>query len=191
MKARQGVAAVVDAHDEAVIWWVNIGAKPQATMSRLCGAWTIDRQDATTIESLVFNRIVVATHAGWHLLRESNIAADRSLDIDATLDAAVAERARCQAIFDTEQAGRPASKALRAPTWPELPDPIDINGPHSHTGGPDAPPEVNTALTVAKWLATLCARWEDLESERLARPWMAKIAGAHERLLPAVVRPRP
>ena len=121
MQGREGVVAVVDGTTESVfVWWANVGLKPAPSMGRLCGAWVVDSGDDKTLESLTFNRIVLATKAGTLALKNAGLSPDRLLDANATLAAATASRDRCQEAFEIEQARRVPSKRLRAPAQQTL-----------------------------------------------------------------------
>lgn len=190
MRGREGVVAVVDGNADAVfVWWANVGEKPQPSMSRLCGAWTLDPTDSATLESLTFRRLVLATKAGDKALRRAKVVPERRIDVQATLEAAVASRDTCQAAFEAEQSHRVPSKRLRPPTWPSFPDPLDVEKPPAWDVNDPSDDRLDPALAIAHWLAGMCSRWEDLESERLARPWMAAIDGDEERELPVVLIP--
>jgi hypothetical protein len=79
-----------------VVWWVDLGPRVVG-MSRLCGAWVLDRHDVpTTLHALTTTRTVLATAAGRSLLDEHRIAVERVLDPAATLAAVAAGREAMQ-----------------------------------------------------------------------------------------------
>lgn len=184
MPGRDSVIAVVDDTGQGVaVWWVNDSLE---ALSRLCGAWVIDRKDTATLESLVWKRMVLPTTTGKKALRAAKVTPDRVVDTDASLAAATAERARLQEAFDTEQASRPPSKWLKEPNWPNLPTPLDVDAPPSwDVNDPDQDLQ-DTALSVWHWIAGLCSRWSDLEEERLSRPLLRDLGGTFPWPIPVV-----
>jgi hypothetical protein len=185
---RGAVVALVDANDVSVIvWWTHIGPREGSPMSRLCGAWVLDRSAVGDIESVTFDRVLFATKTGNQALIESGVINLKVLDLGATLEAAVAFRDKCQRAFEEEQATRIESKKLIPPEWPSFPSLIDVENPPKWELASQVKVPIETALATARWLEALCARWERLEEERLARPWLAKLDGNVERALPVVV----
>ncbi|MDI1288444.1 MAG: hypothetical protein PSX37_00645 [bacterium] len=189
MRGREGTVAIIDASaTEVIVWWVNIGEKPDPSMGRLAGAWDVPPDDHSTLESLVFRRIALATKQGQKALAKANVVPERYLDVNATLAAAIASRDKCQAAFDAEQAKRVPSKRLRPPRWPTFPAPLDVEKPPPWSTSQAPVREVQRTLSLAHWLSALCSKWEDLEAERLARPWLAALDGRGERELPVVMQ---
>ncbi len=182
----QAVAAVVDAEDgKAFIWWTAIGL-PVAGFGRLCGAWVLDRDD-DRVAGLVTGRYVVATHGGHALVQERGIGEGVQLNLDGTLLAVREEVARLQTIFERENDARIASKKLKAPSWPVLPAGLDIERPHTAPSDSTTGEVGNRALDIAHWINALCACWDEVEDQRMARPWMSALDGSDRRLLPAVL----
>lgn len=177
------IAVVDDDGDSIVVWWVDPSVGADA---RLCGAWTVDRTDAETVDRLVFGRTVLATPQGAAVMDRLGVRGAASLDAHATLAAVIADCDWLRATFAEEQASRSASKKLREPRWPTFPEPLDLVRPplRPHVE-PD--PQVRRALGIAHWLGGLCDRWADLENERLSRPVLRSLAGETERPVPVVV----
>lgn len=188
-RGRTSVVAVVDAdHDDVWVWWVNVGERTQMEMSRLCGAWELDAKDASfgeVLESLVFERMVLATKDGRKALKRAGVTPDRELDVEATVQAARDARAECQRIFDAEQATRKKSTLMKEPSWPSFPDPLDLENPPPWDVNHESIDHLDPCLSIGHWLAALCSRWEDLEEERLARPLLRALGP--QRHLPVVV----
>lgn len=184
MSGRESVVAVVDDTGQGIaVWWVNIS--PDA-LSRMCGAWVIDVRDRATLESLLWQRMVLATTSGAKALRSAKVEADKRVDIKASLAQAVAERTRLQEAFDTEQSSRPPSKRLKEPRWPTFPTELDVDAPPPWDVNHPSQDHQDTALSVSHWIAGLCSRWSDLEEERLSRPLLRDMGGAAPRTLPVV-----
>jgi hypothetical protein len=185
MSGRESVIAVVDDTGQGVaVWWVNIS--PEA-LSRMCGAWVIDASDRVTLEALVWQRMVLTTTSGAKALRAAKVPVDKNVDINASLAAAVAERARLQEAFDTEQATRPPSKRLKEPRWPSFPTDLDVDAPPPWDVNHPSEDHHDTALSVSHWIAGLCSRWSDLGEERLGRPLLRDLGGASPRPIPVVL----
>lgn len=176
------VLAIVDAADGVpVVWWVDLGPRI-AGMSRLCGAWVLDGDDVSkTLLALTATRVSLFTADGQVILKEHEVATDRSLDLESTLAAVVAIRDDLQAAY-TEAAT--TKKSLTAPRWPTLPDPLDVET--AQTPGGD--PRTSRALGIARWLNDLCQAWDTVEDERLKRSYMRALGGTADRPLPAVIR---
>jgi DNA polymerase-3 subunit epsilon len=183
MNEGSSVLAVVDQVDEVpVVWWVDIGPRI-AGMSRLCGAWVLDGDDhEQTLRSLTAARAIVATTAGQTLLDAQQIAPARILDADATLTAVIATRDELQVVYEEAEAIRRTT--LTPPRWPSLPQPLDTET--ASTPGGD--PRTSRALGIARWLHALCAAWDTIEEQRLARPYMRPVGGPATRGLPVVYR---
>lgn len=177
------VLAVVDQVDNVpVVWWVDIGPRI-AGMSRLCGAWILDEDGPEqTLRSLTAGRVIVATTTGQSLLEAQQIAPARILDAEATLTAAVATRDELQAAYEDAEAHRRTT--LTPPRWPSLPQPLDTET--ASTPGGD--PATSGALGIGRWLQALCAAWDTIEEQRLARPYMRRVGGLATRGLPVVYR---
>lgn len=187
MRGRGGVVSVVDANDDNIfVWWVNLAEKPSSDMQRLCGSWTLEVDDHVALESLTFARIPLATRSGTRALTAAELLNARMLDPNQTLAAAIADRNKHQAVFDAEQTKRVPSKRLRQPTWPIFPSPLNIESPPPWTLKQPMNRPADKALSISHWLSALCSRWEDFESERLARPWLSAIEGSTERDLPLI-----
>ncbi|WP_448613604.1 exonuclease domain-containing protein [Modestobacter sp. URMC 112] len=183
MNEGSSVLAVVDQVDDVpVVWWVDIGPRI-AGMSRLCGAWVLDGDDRDrTLRSLTASRVIIATATGQSLLDEQQVVPDRILDDEATLTAIVATRNELQAVYKEAEAVRRTT--LTPPRWPILPPPLDP-GSASMPGGD---PRTSRALGIARGLNALCAAWDTIEEQRLARPYMRSVGGPATRGLPVVYR---
>lgn len=71
------------------IWHIDVG--PDIGLSRLSGAWVLEPDDNDTIVNLIRGRHVVLCNDTDILTRE-NITTAGTVDIDATVDAVIAER---------------------------------------------------------------------------------------------------
>ncbi|WP_202925709.1 exonuclease domain-containing protein [Goekera deserti] len=177
------VLAIVDQVDDApVVWWVDMGPKI-ASMTRLCGAWVLDGDDRMqTLRALTASRVIVATASGQALLDAQQVVPDRILDTDATLTAVMAVRDELQTVYEKAEAARRTT--LTPPRWPSLLEPLDTET--ASTPGGD--PRTSRALGIAQWLHSLCAAWDTIEEQRLARPYMRPLGGPATRGLPVIYR---
>ncbi|GAB3365975.1 hypothetical protein GCM10027300_41840 [Modestobacter lapidis] len=172
--------AVVDGVDGVpVVWWVDVGPRV-AGMSRLCGAWVLDGDDrGRTLRTLTVSRVIVATASGQALLDEQEVVPDRFLDTEATFAAVVGVRDELQAVYEGEAVRK---SALTPPRWPALPQPLDVK----RAATPGGDPRTARALGIAQWLRSLCAAWDTIEEQRLARSYMRSVGGPTTRELPIV-----
>lgn len=192
VRARQplAVVAVVDAPTEDVwVWWVAIDVSPgQDTLSRLCGAWRVARDDAEILEALTHRRIVLPTPSGAAALASAALTDRWILDAGATHKAVSDEVDALQAAFVAEQHARPASKRMVTPQWPDLPPALGLTAPPVPEPG-SVPGEQRRALGIARWLARLCGTWSAVEERRLSRTFLRDLRGESPRTLPVVLVP--
>ncbi|HEY0637083.1 MAG TPA: hypothetical protein VGD67_05515 [Pseudonocardiaceae bacterium] len=78
---------------------------------------------------------------------------------------------------------RKNGRTLIAPTWPELPDPLEVETVAAPAGNPRA----RRALGIARWWDGLCATWDVVEEQRLARSYLVRYGGSAARVLPVVI----
>lgn len=185
MNQGSSVLGVVDGVDDVpVIWWVDLGVRI-AGMSRLCGAWVLDAADRTrTLQALTVSRMTVATAAGQQLLDQHQIATGQVLDVGATLAAVFAVRDELQTAYEQAAATRRNGRALTVPRWPALPKPLNIETANAPAGDPRA----CRALAIARWFDHLCAVWEAVEEQRLARSYLRSVGGPVARALPVIIQ---
>lgn len=187
-KGREGVVAVVDATTESVfVWWAHVGLQPAPFLSRLCGAWVLGSGDDKTLESLTFERMVLATKPGARAMNDAGLSPDRLLDANATVAAATSSRDRCQEAFEAEQAQRVPSKRLRAPEWPSFAATLDVEHPPPWEVSYEYDRRLDATLSIAHWLDKLCACWDKFEEQRLRRPLLRELDGNNARPLPVVL----
>jgi hypothetical protein len=183
MNGDSPVLAVVDAVDTTlVVWWVDLGLR--SGLSRMCGAWVLDSGDAReTLHTLIGGRPLVITPTGADLLA-GNPAAAAIVDPAATLSAVVAVVDELQAAFADAATTRKNGRALTAPRWPAVPDPLDLETV-ADAGGE---PRTRRALGIARWFERLCTAWDTIEEQRLARPYLRPLGGPATRPLPVALR---
>ncbi len=177
------VVAVVDAHEStAVVWWVDTAGSPG--LSRLCGAWVLPEASDEDLDPLLWRRHVLATAAGHALLRHLDAAPDELVNPAATRSAVHEECRRLQRAHEDHVAALPAARhAMTPPVWPKIPD--DLDPSHHRAPGEDV---VALALGTSRWMASLCAAWKDIETERLKRRHLRPLGGTSTRDLPLVLR---
>ncbi|OQM78046.1 hypothetical protein [Rhodococcus sp. 66b] len=151
-------------------------------MPRLSGAWVLERDDTGTFVNLVRGRHVVLCN-GTDIITRENITTAGTVDIDATVDAVIAERDALQARFNSHAATR---KTLVSPTWPEITHPkvIAATVPRTET----IIEQAGDAFPLARGLNVLAQAWTQIEKQRLARPFLIEPDGPHPRPLPLVLR---
>lgn len=183
VRMSNSVAAVVD-HDAraAIVWWVDLGHRP-AGMSRMCGAWVFDESGCSpTLTNLTASRLIVATVAGKSIMDGNRVSAHRVVDVVGTRAAVAAERDQLQTVYERAATARKNGRNLIAPTWPTLPDEVDVE----QISAPAGDARAGRSLAIARWLDDLCAAWDRIEEQRLARSYLRRIGGPIERSLPVV-----
>lgn len=167
------VVAVVDAvGSTAVIWWVDVAGSPG--LSPLCGAWELRDASAGQVFPLVAGRHVLATPAGRAMLQHLEV------NVAAMIEAEVVREAvqrHLQVLVQAHQehcAGLPAARrnALIHPVWPDVPA-ILASLPKTGQGH-----QVTAALALARWVASLCAAWKQIEGQRVRRPHLRPLGAS-------------
>jgi hypothetical protein len=177
------VAVIDGVADVPVIWWVDLGPRPNG-VSRLCGAWVLDdAHRVQKLQTLTALRMAVATAAGRSLLDEHRVAIDRMVDLGATSAAVLAVRDQLQHAYEHAVASRKNGRSLIAPDWPTLPARLDVETADGSAGDFRA----GRALAVARWLNQLCVVWDTIEEQRLARAYLRSLGGPTARALPVVI----
>ena len=184
MSEHSPVLAVVDAIDGApVVWWVDLGLR-MSPMSRMCGAWVLDGDDAQErLQALTAGRRLLTTAAGADVLPDSSTP-ESAVDPAATLAAVAATVDDLQAAFTDAVAARKNGRSLTAPRWPALPDPLDLETAED----PGGEPRTRRALGIARWFERLCTAWDGIEDQRLARSYLRALGGPATRPLPVVLQ---
>lgn len=160
--------AIVDAADEeSIVWQVDLNSDAQG-LSRMCGAWVIAAADDRKVRLLTQSRYLLSTDAGARVCKRAGVDGHLGrVDVVGTLSAVDAERTRLQQVF--ERAAAASKSSLIAPTWPHLPEPLDLAHPPRDR---IAPLNCAAALGVARWLESVALAWESLERQRLIRKYM-------------------
>lgn len=120
---------------------------------------------------------------GTDILTRKNITTAGIVDIDATVDAVIAERDALQARFNSHAATR---KTLVSPTWPEISHPKEIAATVPRTE--KIIEQTGDAFPLARGLNVLAQAWTQIEKQRLARPFLIEPTGPNPRPLPIVLR---
>ncbi|MDA3637532.1 MULTISPECIES: hypothetical protein [Rhodococcus] len=174
------LAVIDEASGKICIWHIDVG--PDVGLSRLSGAWVLEPDDSDTIVNLIRGRHVVLSNDTDILTRE-NITTAGKVDIDATVDAVIAERDALQARFNSHAATR---KTLVPPTWPEIVHPKQIAAAVPRTE--NIIEQTGDSFPLARGLNVLAQAWTQLEKQRLARPFLIEPVGPNPRPLPLVLR---
>ncbi|GAB4587610.1 hypothetical protein [Nocardia sp. IFM 10818] len=160
-----------------VVWHVNVG---QAIgLSRLSGAWVLERDESEAITTLVAGHRIV--RCDGEITVPEGISVSGIVDVDATVRTLQAEVAEIDELFTAHQS-TVANKLIR-PQWPEFVHPSDARQPVH-----DVSDEVRPALLLARGIADLAEAWSSLESLRLARSFLIDHGGPVARPLPLTVR---
>ncbi|MGW4366956.1 hypothetical protein ACWEKT_15045 [Nocardia takedensis] len=164
--------AVIDAVEDAyVVWHVDIGQ--DRALSRLSGAWVIDREDAETLRDLVDGHPWTFCHGNVAL--PEGITSPLLVDTAATARAVRAEIAAADARFTEQVTTKPG---LIRPDWPSVEE-------VEETGAPVATDErARAALALAHGMAELATAWQSFESLRTARDYLIPLGGESARPLP-------
>ena len=175
------LAVIDEPAGRVCIWHVDVG--PDIGLSRLSGAWGVDPENTDTIHTLMKNRHIVRCN-GTDIVEREGISTPGTVDVDATVDAVLAERDQLQARFESHAATR---KTLVAPTWPDIVHPNDIASTVSRTR--EIEKRTGDAFPVARGFNELARAWTRIEKQRLARPFLVDPAGSDTRPLPLVLHP--
>lgn len=173
VEGRLPVVAVVDAvGSTAVIWWVDVAGSPG--LSRMCGAWELPEASAGQVFSLVAGRYVLATPAGQALLQRLGVNAAPTIEAEVVREAV---QRHLQVLVKAHQEHcekLPAARrnALIHPVWPDVPAVLE-RLPATGQGH-----QVAAALALARWVASLCAAWEQIEGQRVRRPHLRPLGAS-------------
>ncbi|MDV6271582.1 hypothetical protein [Rhodococcus globerulus] len=170
------VAVIEESSGKICIWHIDVG--PDIGLPRLSGGWVLEPDDTDTIVNLIRGRHVVLCN-GTDILAREKITTAGTVDIDATVDAVIAERDDLQSRFNSHAATR---KTLVSPTWPEITHPKEIAATVPRTE--KIIEQTGDAFPLARGLNVLAQAWTQLEKQRLARPFLIEPAGPDARPLP-------
>jgi hypothetical protein len=175
------VVAVVHAEPDTVaVWHVDVGVDKPG-FSRMSGAWSKPRGETRTIELVTRQRIVLPTPSGQKALSKAKAAPAGYLDVEAVFSSVIAERDRLQGIYESRKT---KSKTLVAPTWPEMPDLLDLDAPPRIEVADQDNDCVPIALGIARWLERLAVAWAAIEGQRVVRAYMVGAEGRSVRPCP-------
>jgi len=125
----------------------------------------------------------LATSSAEKVIADLGIGPTRGvISAQATVAAVQDERRRLIAAFQDEQDQRDKARQLvdlvlpAVPAVPERWEPAE---------GADA--SVATALAMARWVERLVRTWDEIEAQRLARPFLRQAGGSQQRPLALVV----
>jgi hypothetical protein len=172
----QIVATIDVSRSDVVVWWTNVRPERTASMARNCGAWSLSKTDAASIDAVVSGKACLASPSARKYLEANDRAPKLFVDPGATLAGVLAEQLRLSTIHDTGNT-RATAKELR---WPSSPRPLNL----ATAQHPSAPKPVRKALAIANWLVELSEFWESIEQVRLSRPALRKHDGSDIRPLP-------
>jgi hypothetical protein len=155
------------------------------------GFWIIDAPNSTRLRDLITQRILVGTRDGidstQSILNENLISADLAALVAACESAEIEYQRMWQDHQDFDPIKRKNLVPLNAKTWPSIGDDgdaaeilkrIDLK-PYPES----SPPETRDALALSKLIHFILTTWYELESERLARPYLS-VENKERALLP-------
>lgn len=167
------------------IWHVDVGhtAAAGAPMPRMAGAWgySLEGLDPGKVRSLIAGRFIVLA-GDTDLLERLEIPNLGIVDVTRTVDSARTEITKLQDAFDTHAAG--ARTKLTAPDWPEVPDPVEVAA--SVPTYPSSDERTGQAYPLARGFEKLANAWEQVEKQRVQRPFLKPHGGDELRPLPLV-----
>ena len=180
--------AVIDEIDEIGrigIWHVDVGhtAAVGAPMPRMAGAWgySLDELDPGKVRSLIAGRFIVFA-GDTDVVERLEIPNLGIVDAARTVDGGRTEITKLQDAFDTHAAG--SRTKLTAPDWPELPDPYETAA--SVPMYPSSDERTGQAYPLARGFEKLANAWEQVEKQRVQRPFLKPLGGDDLRPLPLV-----
>lgn len=140
----------------------------------MCGAWELPEASAGQVLSLVAGRHVLATPAGRALLQHLEVNAAPMIEAEVVQEAV---QRHLQVLVQAHQehcARLPAARrnALIHPVWPNVPATLE----RLPATGQDC--RVAAALALARWVASLCAAWEQIEGQRVRRPHLRPLGAS-------------
>ncbi|MFV9454775.1 hypothetical protein ACNJ7E_15185 [Rhodococcus sp. NM-2] len=167
------------------IWHVDVGhtAAVGAPMPRMAGAWgySLDELDPGKVRSLIADRFIVLA-SNTDLLERLEIPNLGIVDVARTVDSARTEITKLQDAFDTHAAG--SRTKLTAPDWPEVPDPYGTAA--SVPMYPSSDERTGQTYPLARGFEKLANAWEQVEKQRVQRPFLKPLGGDELRPLPLV-----
>lgn len=170
------LAVVDEPAGKICIWHVDVG--PDIGLSRLSGAWVLERDDTDKLHVLTKDRFIVRC-AATDLIEREGIRIAGVVDVDATVSAVRAERDQLQDRFDSHAA---THKALVVPTWPDIVHPEDVAASVKRSG--IIAERTGHAFPLARGLNELAEAWAQIEKQRLARKFLINPVGSGTRPLP-------
>lgn len=173
-----GIAVVDETIDAALaIEHVTVGDAGAV----LSGAWVLPDPTASDVDTLLRQWIVIGTRDGIDRVSRNlgrPVASADLRDLVAACQSAEATiLARWQAYKDEEPKKRANLVPVRAPTWPKVQrnaDAVEIlRGLGRIAVPPGCAEEMKDVLAPARLVEYVINAWQELESERLSRPYLA------------------
>lgn len=177
------VVAVVDGQSGLVVWHVAVSTSGLA-IGRLCGARVLGDDPAAgqKLPLLVQGRTLLVTADGHTMLTSRGVKVTGTVDVEASVHAARAEVDSLRLVYRDELTRVP-KRGLAEPDWPVFAEPAE------YTPKTYGQREVDTALHIARWLASFADQRDSLESQRLSRRYLREHGGPSARQLPLALRP--
>jgi HPt (histidine-containing phosphotransfer) domain-containing protein len=160
--------------------------------ANLSGAWVLSDPNPADLDNLLRQWIIVGTRDGIERicrdLGQSLSSADLRELVSACQEAESAILAAWQTYKDEEPKKRANLVPVGAPAWPRVQDDADAVAIMRDLGRVAVPPgcadEMRDVLALARLVEYVVDAWQELESERLSRPYLAAI-NPHRAHLPA------
>lgn len=169
------------------IWHVDVGhtAAVGALMPRMAGAWgyPLDELDPEKVRSLIADRFI-ALAGSTDLLKRLEIPHLGIVDVAGTVDSVRTEITKLQDAFEAHAAT--SRTKLTAPDWPEVRDHYETAA--SVPRYPNSDERTGQAFLLARGFEKLADAWEQVEKQRVQRPFLRTLGGDELRPLPLVTR---
>ena len=152
-------------------------------MPRMAGAWgyALEELDPGKVRSLIEDRFIVLA-GDTDLLERLAIAHRGIVDVSGTVECARTEVTKLQDAFEAHAAG--SRTKLTAPDWPEVPDPVEVAA--SVPMYPSSDERTGQAYPLARGFEKLANAWEQVEKQRVQRPFLKTLGGDELRPVPLV-----
>lgn len=171
MTGVQTAVVLASTEDRFAVWYVNIGNRSDVRESRLIGSWMVTSSSLRELH--VWSTAAAAVWVDGRPPEPVDMLPNISLD--AIRSELASEVTELQTAFEAELARRGKTSKLLPPRWPRLEELGYRSG--------ESEDHRDRCLMAARQLAGLADAWEEIERERLARPFL--VASAAE------IRPLP
>jgi hypothetical protein len=147
----------------------------------LSGAWVLPNPSPAEIDNLLRQWIIVGTRDGIDRVGRELGQSLSSADLRELVSACEAAESSILAAWQTYKDEEPKKRAnlvpVGAPTWPRVQEDADAAAILHDLGRVAVPPgcaeDMRDVLALARLVEYVVNAWQELESERLSRPYLA------------------